>query len=158
MEEDDNTIPIMVTSLAPWNKKWNNEHGWYKGDATKGYSRNQGLNEFPHFLREERNYLKKSSLPYSDVRIAIIDMILEEVGKSSLDRIKNLEYRLWWWEEQDWRKSNKYPLLEDVEKDNPNLLQKKYEGRIMKSFRYIPETWYINYLQLRLGPYIFSKK
>ena len=157
MEEDDNKIPIMVTSLAPWNKQWNAEHGWNKGDATRGYSRDQGLNEFPHFLRAERNYLKRSSLPYSDARIAIIDTILEEVGKSSADRIKNLEYRLWWWEEQDWRQANKYPMLDFVEKDDPKLLQKKYEGRMMKSFRYIPEIWYMNYLEILLGPYVFKK-
>jgi len=68
------------------------------------------------------------------MRITIIDALLEEVGKSRIDRTKYLEYQLWWWEEQDWRKANKYPFMDEAEKDYPKLFKKMYKGRMMKSF------------------------
>jgi len=102
--------------------------------------------------------LKYNLFPYSSKGIAIIDTLLEEAEKSSLDRIKNFECQLWWCEEQDWRKANKYSLMDKAEKDNPKLLKKKYKGRMMISFRYMQETWYMNYLEHILGRHICCKK
>ena len=106
-------------------------------------------------MRQEIRFLEKN-FPNS-IRIPYLKGILNVLkdfdtdDKKVQDILKHMEWQVWWWEEQEFKKVNGL-FGAGKEDPSPDELKERYGDYIAKSISYIPRVMYLEWIESKILP------